>query len=69
MSKNVSIVEVSPNVTVLVSYATPVAAEVNGKFLATSTFYSRTTTRHISEWLQNKTASMVEQAFLDKLLA
>ncbi|GEM_PF-2948907 len=33
MSKNVSVVQVSPDVTVLVSHTTPVAAEINGNFI------------------------------------
>jgi len=37
---------------VLVSYETPVAAEVHGNYYKTSEKWSQTTSRHINKWLE-----------------
>lgn len=37
---------------VLISYQTPVAAKVNGKFYKTSEHYSVTTSKHVNQWLR-----------------
>ena len=45
----------------LVSYKTPVAAYVKGKFYRTSTKFSRTTSKHINKWLDGAVAVEVSQ--------
>jgi len=56
------------DVHILYSYSTPVAAFVPGKgFLATNTKYSRTTSRHISQWT-DKLHKSVDQSVIDELL-
>jgi hypothetical protein len=60
------------DISVLVSYETPVAARVNGQFYRTSRQHSATTTRHINKWLGQWVAGAQveekEQAFFDNLL-
>ena len=45
----------------LVSYKTPVAAFVKGKFYRSATKFSRTTSKHINKWLDGATATEVPQ--------
>ena len=53
---------------ILFSYQTPVAAQLAaGGFVRTSTHYSRTTCKHITQWLQGATAREVPQIDLDNL--
>lgn len=54
--------------TVLVSYSTPVAANVDGKFYRTAEHFSRTTSKHINQWLAGATAEIMPQSFFDTLL-
>jgi len=57
------------NLTILVSYSTPVAYCDNGKgFFRTEEHFSPTTTRHINRWLDGRTATTVPQSTLDDLL-
>lgn len=54
---------------VLFSYKTPVAALVPGKgWIKTSTYYSRTTSKHINQWVQAP-ATEVDQWDIDVLVA
>ena len=56
---------------ILFSYRTPVAAHTNGRYIRTEEHYSRTTSRHISQWLRECNAldstDTVPQAVLDAL--
>ena len=54
--------------TVYVSYKTPVAANVDGAFYRTSKSWSRTTSRHINQWLRGAKAAEKEQSYFDNLL-
>lgn len=50
------------------SYETPVAAFVPGKgLLRVDTKYSVTTTKHINQWLDGRTAAACPQSFLNEL--
>jgi hypothetical protein len=52
---------------ILISYVMPVAAYIPGKaFVRTDQFYSRTTSRHIQEFV--KDCDIVSQEFLDGLM-
>lgn len=53
---------------VLVSYETPVAIHVDGRFLVTNTKFSRTTSRHIKTWLEGESAEGVDQEVIESFL-
>ena len=54
---------------VFVSYETPVAAKLpNYDYIRTATKWSRTTSKHINQWLENVSATEVDQSFLDNLI-
>ena len=63
--------ELSNGTIILFSYQTPVAACLgNGSgFIRTSHKWSRTTSKHINQWLAGAKAREVDQAELDKLTA
>ena len=50
------------------SYNTPVAAQVAGEFYKTSEYYSRTTSKHITEYLNGRYAHEVEQSFINQIV-
>ena len=51
---------------VFFSYNTPVAAQLpSGTFIKTSTKWSRTTSKHINQWLGRARAEEVDQKVLD----
>ena len=50
------------------SYETPVAAWVSGRgYIQTDHYYSKTTRKHISMWLEGRSAETVPQAEIDQL--
>lgn len=54
---------------VFFSYETPVAAWLhNGGCIKTSTKYSRTTSKHITQWVAGASASEVSQDVIDRLV-
>jgi len=53
----------------LVSYETVVAARLsNYDYVRTSTNHSRTTQKHITQWLEGVAAEKKDQTFFDELL-
>ena len=55
--------------TVFFSYNTPVAANLkDGGFVRTSTKYSVTTSKHITQWLDGANARLVDQSEIDALI-
>lgn len=47
---------------ILFSYQTPVAAQLpSGRYVRTSNWYSKTTTKHINKWLSGVSADVEEQ--------
>lgn len=55
---------------IMFSYNTPVAARLpNYDYVRTSEYYSRTTSKHINQWLNGVNAEIVEQDFIDNLVA
>ena len=54
---------------ILVSYSTPVAARIEGAYYKTAQKFSKTSSRHISKWLEKVNAVEKEQSFFDDLLA
>ena len=68
---NQAVLETHP-ARILFSYRTPVAAHTNGRYIRTEQHLSRTTSRHISQWLRacNQDPAEVDevpQAELDAL--
>lgn len=55
-------------VCILVSYETPVAAEVDGVYFRTDQFWSVTTSKHINQWLDGNEAQQRPQSFFDNLM-
>ena len=54
---------------IFISYETPVAARLkNGDCIRTSKNWSRTTQKHITQYLEGLTAKKVDQSVLDNLL-
>lgn len=57
------------NAEIFFSYETPVAAFIPGRgYVRTDSYYSRTTSKHIDQYLRFRTAETVPQSFLDSLL-
>jgi len=53
---------------IFVSYETPVAARIGAKFYRTSEKFSRTTSKHINQWLDGVKAEEKDQTFFNELL-
>lgn len=60
----------NPDIVVLFSYQTPVAAYISDTetYYRTSTKWSRTTTRHINSWLDGIEAKEEKQEFFNNLV-
>ena len=68
IGNNQNEVEISDDVTVLFSSKTPVAAHVTGTgYVKTDKFWSKTTSRHINNWMEGVTPKEVTQEYLDNL--
>lgn len=52
---------------VFFSYNTAVAARVGGNVFRTDKYWSRTTSKHINQWLDGNTAPEKPQAWFDSL--
>ena len=50
------------------SYDTPVAAQVAGELYKTNEYYSRTTSKHITQYLNGRKAEAVPQSMIDQLV-
>ena len=50
------------------SYNTPVACKVSGEFYKTNEYYSRTTSKHITQYLNGRYAHSVDQSFIYQIL-
>ena len=58
------------NCVILFSYKTPVAAFISGQgYFRTETKWSKTTSKHINQWLNGIQAVEREQSFFDNLIA
>ena len=68
VGSNMTEVQLNDGTKILFSYKTPVAANLyNGGYVRTSTYFSKTTSRHINKWLEGVKADLVEQSFLEQL--
>ena len=50
------------------SYNTPVAAKVSGEFYKTNEYYSKTTSKHITQYLNWRYAHPVDQSFINQIV-
>lgn len=71
IGSNQTEVETASGVTVFFSYNTPVAAHIPGKgFIKTAKQWSKTTSKHVNQWLNKQgsgKAEIVDQEELNKL--
>jgi hypothetical protein len=68
LGANRTAIEFNDGSAVLFSYATPVAAFLPGSgYVRTDKFWSRTTSKHISQWLDGANAATRPQQFFDGL--
>ena len=69
LGANKTLLTLKNGVQVFLSYETPVAARLeNFEYVRTNQSWSRTTSKHISQWLEGVKARTVEQSYLDELL-
>lgn len=68
ITANLTEITTASNDQILVSYSTPVAARVEGAYFKTAQKFSKTTSRHISKWLESIKATEKDQSFFDNLL-
>jgi len=67
---NVTEVITNDGTVIMFSYNTPVCARLpNYDYVRTGEYYSRTTSKHINQWLDGVNAETVEQNFIDNLVA
>ena len=50
------------------SYNTPVACKVSGEFYKTNEYYSRTTSKHITQYFNGRYAHPVEHSFIHQIV-
>jgi len=63
-----SLLTLSSGSKIFYSYNTPVVAEIAGEFYKTSEYYSRTTSKHITQYLNGRYAHPVEQSFINQIV-
>lgn len=71
IAANQNEVTINDGTQIFFSYRTPVAAYLPEKgYVRTSTYWSKTTSRHINKWLQNvNNVSEIDQGVLDNITA
>ena len=65
---NMTELELSNGVRVLFSYQTPVAIQNDSGYMRTSKSWSKTTSRHINQWIGGQDAKQMPQEFFDGLV-
>ena len=63
-----SLLTLSSGSEIFYSYNTPVAAKVSGELYKTKEYFSRTTSKHITQYLNGRYAHPVEQSFIQQIL-
>lgn len=66
-NQNATVIETNDKI-VLFSYETPVAANVDGKLYKTDKFWSKTTSKHINQFVNNYLVETMPQQYFDTLL-
>ena len=68
LGANKSLLTLSSGSEIFYSYNTPVACKVSGEFYKTNEYYSRTTSKHITQYLNGRYAHPVEQSFINQIV-
>ena len=69
LGANKTLLTLKNGIQVFLSYETPVAARLlNFYYVRTNQKWSRTTSKHIAQWLEGVKSRTVEQSYLDELL-
>jgi hypothetical protein len=69
LATNQTVIELNNGTEVFFSYKTPVAAFVPGTgYIRTTEKFSRTTSKHINQWLRGYAASDVDQSVIESLV-
>ena len=63
-----TILALSSGSEIFYSYDTPVAAQVSGELFRTKEYYSRTTSKHITQYLNGRNAEAVPQSMINQLV-
>ena len=63
-----SLLTLSSGSEIFYSYNTPVACKVSGDLYRTKEYYSRTTSKHISQYLNGRDAEEVEQSLINQIV-
>ena len=63
-----SLLTLSSGSEIFYSYNTPVAAQVAGELYKTKEYFSRTTSKHITQYLNGRKAEKVEQSFIQQIV-
>ena len=63
-----SLLTLSSGSEIFYSYNTPVACKVAGEFYKTKEYYSKTTCKHITQYLNGRDAEEVEQSFINQIV-
>ena len=63
-----SLLTLSSGSEIFYSYNTPVACKVSGEFYKTNEYYSRTTSKHITQYLNGREAEAVPQSMINQLV-
>lgn len=70
IASNVTVLRLANDSEVLFSYKTPVACWSASElaFYRTAKSWSKTTTKHINQWLEGRKATLKDQSFFDNLV-
>ena len=68
LGANKSLLTLSSGSEIFYTYNTPVAAKFSGEFYKTNEYYSRTTSKHITQYLNGRYAHPVEQSFINQIV-
>ena len=63
-----SLLTLSSGSEIFYSYNTPVAAQVAGELYKTKEYFSRTTSKHITQYLNGREAEAVPQSMINQLV-
>ena len=63
-----SLLTLSSGSEIFYSYNTPVACKVSGDFYKTKEYYSKTTCKHITQYLNGREAKAVPQSMINQLV-
>ena len=68
-TRHVNILITNTGDELLVHYGTPIAGRIGGVYVKTNRFHSVTSSKHINTYLSDRTHNVVDQLYLDSVLA